>query len=104
LNDQLRDQEINRVWQAGLEFKPTRRAGVRLSGNYDRTTGVGQISGEPPAYGPLKWPMMTGTLYFNFPKAGRLSVDLQRTYYIEQLVPVNNFSAGLLTVRWTRGF
>jgi hypothetical protein len=48
--------------------------------------------------------MVTGTVYFNFPKAGRLSIDLQRTYYTEQLVPVNNYSANLLTLRWTRSF
>ena len=104
LRNTLRDQEINRVWQAGLEFQPMPRAGLRLSGNYIRTTGEGRISGEPPAYGPLKWPMVTGTFYFNFPKAGRLSIDLQRTYYVEELVPVNNFSANILTLRWTRSF
>jgi hypothetical protein len=40
----------------------------------------------------------------NFPKAGRLSVDLQRTYYIEQIITANNFQANLLTLRWTRDF
>jgi hypothetical protein len=104
LNGTLRDQAINRVWQAGFEFKPTRHAGVKLSGNYERTTGEGTISGEPPAYGPLRWPLVTGTGYFDFPKAGRLSIDLQRTYYTEQIVPMNNFSADLLTLRWTRTF
>jgi hypothetical protein len=29
---------------------------------------------------------------------------LQRTYYIEQIVTVNNFSANILTVRWTKAF
>jgi hypothetical protein len=33
-----------------------------------------------------------------------LSVDLQRTYYIEQIVTGNNFSANLLTIRWSREF
>jgi hypothetical protein len=77
---------------------------MKATGNYDRTTGVGQIGTEPPAYGPLVFPMITGTVYFEVPKAGRLSIDLQRTYYTEELVPVNNFSANMLTVRWTRGF
>jgi hypothetical protein len=32
---------------------------------------VGQIGTEPPAYGPLVFPMITGTVYFEIPKAGR---------------------------------
>jgi hypothetical protein len=104
LSDFLRDQEADRVIQAGVEAKPSKYFGLRLTGNFDRSTGLGQISGEPPAYGPLTWPLVTGTVYWDFPKAGRLSVDLQRTYYIEQIVTGNNFSANLLTIRWTRNF
>jgi hypothetical protein len=104
LNDFLRDQEIDRVMQAGVNAKPSRYFGLQLTGNFDRSTGLGQVSGEPPAYGPLTWPLVTGTVYVNFPKAGRLSVDLQRTYYIEQIITANNFQANLLTIRWTRDF
>jgi hypothetical protein len=104
LNDFLRDQEINRVWQGGIAMKPVKRFEARLSGNFDRSTGVGQISGEPPAYGPVTWPLVTGALAYNFPQVGRLSADLQRTYYVEQIVRGNNFSANVLTIRWTRGF
>ena len=104
LSDFLRDQEVDRVVQAGVEAKPSKYFGLRLTGNFDRSTGLGQISGEPPAYGPLTWPLVTGTVYFDFPKAGRLSVDLQRTYYIEQIITANNFQANLLTIRWTRNF
>jgi len=104
LNNSMRDQAINRVWTGGLELNPTSNIGLRATGNYDRTTGVGQIGTEPPAYGPLTWPMATATVFFDIPRAGRLSIDLQRTYYTEELVPVNNFSANMLTVRWTRGF
>jgi hypothetical protein len=104
LLDFLTDQEINRVWSGGVEAKPAKHFGLRLSGNYDRATGMGVISGEPPAYGPLRWPLITGTVYFDFPKAGRLSIDLQRTYYIEEIVTGNNFSANMLTIRWTKNF
>jgi hypothetical protein len=100
----LRDQELNRVWSAGFDAKLAKRAGIRLSGNFDRSSGVGAISGEPPAYGPLTWPLVTGTIYYDVPKAGRFAVDLQRTYYIEDIVTVNNFSANLLTIRWTKSF
>jgi hypothetical protein len=104
LDDCLRDQEVDRVMQAGVEAKPSKYFGLQLTGNFDRSTGLGQISGEPPAYGPLTWPLVTGTVYVNFSKAGRLSVDLQRTYYIEQIITANNFQANLLTIRWTRDF
>lgn len=104
LADSLRDQAISRVWQLGLEARPLRYLGFRFSGNYDRTTGIGQESGVKPAYGPLTWPLATGTVYVDFPKAGRLSVDLQRTYYIQQIITGNNFSGNLLSIRWTRNF
>ncbi|HXX44256.1 MAG TPA: hypothetical protein VEJ38_05975 [Candidatus Acidoferrales bacterium] len=115
LTDFLRDQELNRVWQGGIELKPAKRVGLRLTGNFDRSSGVGAIFGvppatapanynEPPAYGPVSWPLITGSGYYDFPIAGRLSVDLERTYYSQQIVPVNNFGANLLTIKWTRNF
>jgi hypothetical protein len=104
LADNLRDQELDRVWSGGIEAKPTKRIGLRLTGNFDRSSGVGAISGEPPAYGPSVFPLVTGTAYYNFPVVGQLAVDLQDTYYDEQIVTVNNFSANLLTIRWTKAF
>jgi hypothetical protein len=100
----LRDQEITRTWSGGIEGKPTKRIGLRLSGNHDQSSGVGAISGEPPAYGPVIFPLITGTAYYDLPIAGQIAVDLQRTYYIEQIVTVNNFSANMLTIRWTKAF
>jgi hypothetical protein len=104
LSQTLQDQEINRTWSGGIEGKPTKRSGLRMSGNYTRSSGVGAISGEPPAYGPMVFPLITGTAFYNFPVVGQFAVDLQRTYYAEQIVPVNNFSANLLTIRWTKAF
>jgi hypothetical protein len=104
LNATWRDQTINRIWMAGIEAKPTKHATINLSGNYIRTTGVGEISGEIPTQGPIRWPLMTGTASYDFPHAGRLSIDLQRTYYIEQIMTGDNFAANLLTLRWTREF
>lgn len=102
--DTLRDQAINRIWQAGFEAKPVKSFGIRFTGNYLRTTGLGEESGIEPVYGPLTSPYATGTVYYDFPRAGRFSIDLQRTYYIQEIVPGNNFSANLLTIRWTRSF
>lgn len=104
LNDFLRDQTVNRVIQGGVEAGPFQHVGLKLTGNFDRTTGVGQISGEAPGDGPLTWPLITGTVYVDVPRAGRLSLDLQRTYFVEQILAGNDFSAEMLTVRWTRAF
>jgi hypothetical protein len=99
-----RDQTINRVWQAGIDARPVPRLSLRLSGNYVRTTGAGEISGEPPTFGPLRWPMVTGTLGYDFGIPGRFSVDLQRTYYIEEIMHGDNFSANILALHWTKDF
>ncbi|HEX4997314.1 MAG TPA: hypothetical protein VFY29_03760 [Terriglobia bacterium] len=100
----LRDQEIHRVWQAGFDVKPIHSVGIRASGNYDRLTGEGVILAEPPGYGPARFPFVSASVYYDCDKLGRLSVDLARTYYIEELVTADNFSANLLTVRLTRKF
>jgi opacity protein-like surface antigen len=99
-----RDQTINRVWQAGIDARPTPKLSLRLSGNYDRTTGVGEISGEPPTQGPLRFPLMTGTLGYDFGKPGRFHLDLQRAYYIEEIMRGDNFNANVLSIRWTKDF
>ena len=99
-----RYQTINRVWTAGIDARPVAKFPITLSGNYVRTTGVGEISGELPAFGPLRWPLVTGTVSYDFPRAGTLSIDLQRTYYIEEIMHGDNFSANILGIRWTKEF
>jgi hypothetical protein len=100
----IRDQTVDRVWQGGVRLNPVKRLGVTFSGNYVRSTGLGEIAGEKPLYGPMSFPYATGALYYDVPQLGRLTLQLQRTYYIEQIVPGNNFSANLLTILWTRSF
>ncbi len=103
--ESLRDQEIDRVWQGGFQVNPGHHFGLRFTGNFDRSTGVGRISGNrPPSYGPETFPYATATGFYDFPKAGRLSVDLQRSYFIEQIVKANNFGAKVLMIRWTKNF
>lgn len=99
-----RDQTVNRVWLAGLSLSPVRNFGMSFTGNFIRSTGAGEISGEPPYFGPLTWPYATGSVYYNFPKIGRLAIDFQRTYYLEEIVRGNDFGAKMLTIRWTRDF
>ena len=100
----LRDQTVDRVWQAGIKASPTKRLGLSFTGNYVRSTGLGEIQGEAPISGPLSFPYATGSIYYDFERFGRLTVQLQRTYYIEQIVTGNNFGAKLLTIAWTRAF
>lgn len=100
----LHDREIDRVWQAGATIKPTSRLGITASGNFVRTTGSDTIFGEPALYGNQSFPYATGTVYYDVPKTGRFSVDLQRTYLFQELLPLNDFRASLLTVRFTRDF
>ncbi len=104
LNTIWRDQTVNRVWQLGINAQPMRRLGFAFSGNFVRSTGLGEITDELPRFGPLTFPMATATVHYDFPRLGRLAVDLQRTYYFEQIVRANDFTANLLTIRWTVGF
>ena len=48
--------------------------------------------------------MMSGTGAYDFGKPGRLSLDLQRTYYIEEIMRGDNFNANILMIRWTKDF
>ncbi|OGN05376.1 MAG: hypothetical protein A2831_01400 [Candidatus Yanofskybacteria bacterium RIFCSPHIGHO2_01_FULL_44_17] len=104
LKTSWRDQTVNRVWQLGVATKPMKRLGINFNGNFVRSTGAGEISGELPIFGALSWPMATGSVYYDFPRLGRLTADLQRTYYFEEIVRGNDFGANLLMVRWTKAF
>ena len=104
VNVPLRDQTVNRVWMGGIRVEPVRRFGAELTGNFVRTTGLGEILGEAPLFGPMTFPYATGSVHYDVPRIGRLRVDLQRTYYIEEIVPGNNFSANLLSIAYTRSF
>jgi hypothetical protein len=99
-----RDQAINRVWEGGIQARPIKPLALNLTGNYLRTTGIGEISGELPISGPIRWPLVTGTISWTFPRAGTLSIDLQRTYYTEEILTGDNFSANILGLRWTTTF
>ncbi len=103
-NIALQDQTVDRVWTGGLRVQPLKRLGITFSGNFVRSTGLGQIAGELPLYGPMSFPYASGSLFYDFPRFGRLTAQLQRTYYEEQIIPINNFSANMLTLAWTRSF
>lgn len=100
----MRDREIDRVWQAGVTGRPVSRLGITATANFDRTLGFDTIAGEPPLYGPLSFTYATGSVYYDIPKAGRLAVDLQRAYLFQDLLPLNDFRANLLTLRFSRSF
>ncbi|MEQ1731518.1 MAG: MtrB/PioB family outer membrane beta-barrel protein, partial [Vicinamibacterales bacterium] len=92
----MHDREIDRVWQFGASVQPVKAFGLTATGNYDRTSGLDQIFGEPALYGPSALFYMTGTLYVEVPRAGRISFDVQRTTSASgasYLVYVRNVSA-----------
>jgi hypothetical protein len=100
----MSDREIDRVWQAGGTFKITDRFGVTGMANYDVVSGFDAIQGEPPLYGPIRFPYATGTVYYDLPRAGRVSVDLQRTHLYQDILSLNDFRATLVTIRFSRDF
>ena len=104
LTDAIRDQTVSRIWQGGIHFRPFQHLTSNFTGNYTRTNGLGEISGEPPLYGPVTFPYASGSIQYSFPRWGALGLQLQRTYYIEQIITANNFSANLLLVNWTWSF
>ena len=90
--------------QAGVDARPTNNFDMRLSGNFLQTTGVGEISGELPVYGTIRWPVVTGTIGYRFPRIGRLSAELMRTYFIQDIFSADNFSGNVLAIRLTKEF
>jgi opacity protein-like surface antigen len=103
-DDQMTDREIDRIWQGGATVKVSSRVGITASGNFQRTTGTDSIVGEPPLYGASTFPYVTASAYVDLPRAGRLTLDVQRTYLFQELLPLNDFRATLVTIRYSHGF
>ena len=83
---------------------PVKNFSISLAGNYVRVNGQGVVLGSTPLYGPMTFPYGSGSLAYDLKKAGKLAIQLQRTYYVEQIVPGNNFGAKILLISWTRSF
>ncbi len=103
-NITMTDQEVERLWQAGFEVSPAKRLSLRFAGNFVRVNGQGVVMGDRPLYGPVTFPTGSGSLSYTFPHAGKLTVQLRRAYYREQILEANSFSAGVLLAEWTRSF
>jgi hypothetical protein len=100
----MRDDEVNNIWQGGVTVRITPRLEVTATGNYDRTTGVDMITGEPPLYGPDSFAYGTISGSYDVPKIGRVAVDWQRAHYYQEILPMNDFRATMVIIRLTRGF
>ena len=100
----LTDQNVDRIWQAGFNAGPVKHLSASFAGNYVRVNGQGIVLGSTPLYGPMTFPYASGMLSYDAGKAGKLGIQLQRAYYIEQIVPGNNFGAKVLLISWTRSF
>jgi hypothetical protein len=100
----LTDQNVERLWQGGFNLQPVKRVKLSFAGNYVRVNGLGVVLGELPLYGPMTFPYASASLAFDAKKAGIIAVQLQRTYYEEQIVTGNDFEADILLVTWKRSF
>jgi hypothetical protein len=100
----LLDREINRVWQAGTVLQLSPRLLATFTGTYSRTTGLDTIAGEPPLYGPATFPYGIASISYDVPRAGRLALDVQRSYLQQEILSMNDFGATLVTVRYSRSF
>jgi hypothetical protein len=100
----LTDQNVDRLWQGGINAGPVKHFSLSLAGNYVRVNGQGIVLGSTPLYGPMTFPYASGSLAYDAKKAGKLAIQLQRTYYVEQIVPGNNFGAKVFLISWTRSF
>jgi hypothetical protein len=98
------DDETDKVWQGGLTLRVVAGLELTASGIYDRVTGADLITGEPPLYGPVSFPSGTISASYEVPRFGRVAFDVQRSHYYQDLLPLNDFKAQILTVRFTRGF
>ena len=103
-NVTLIDQNVERLWQGGFNVVPVHRITVSFAGNYIRVNGLGVVLGELPLYGPMTFPYGSASLSWDAPRAGKMTVQLQRAYYEEQIVTGNNFGSDILLIAWTTHF
>ena len=103
-NLSLLNQTVSRVWQGGVRGRPTEHLELSFTGNFVRTNGVSEFAGEAPWYGGTTFPYATAVVSYDVQRVGRLGIQLQRSYYAEDIVPTNNFSANLLSILYTRSF
>jgi hypothetical protein len=100
----MRDREVDNVWQGGAMIRVLPRLEVTASGNYTRVRGTDSITGEPPLYGPMTFPFGTVSISYDIPRTGKVSLDIQRMHYFQDLLPLNDVRASLVTLRFTRAF
>ena len=67
--------------------------GFTFSGNFVRSTGLGEITDELPRFGPFDNSYGHANRTLRCPADRTFAADLQRTYYYEQIVRGNDFSA-----------
>ncbi|MBI2819177.1 MAG: hypothetical protein HYX73_04290 [Acidobacteria bacterium] len=98
------DQTIDRTYFWGLKVNPAPRLLLDLSGQFARSTGLGNFTGESSTYGPLTWTAWDSQLSYDFPRLGRLGFGWQRSYYYEDLRRATDYGANSFTMRIDRRF
>jgi hypothetical protein len=102
--DEMRDRERDRIWSVGAVVNATKRLAITATGNFLRTTGPDSIAGEPPLYGSLSFPYGTGSVSYDIPRAGKVSLELSRSRFEQEILSLNDFRAMLFTIRFAREF
>jgi predicted porin len=100
----MRDAETDTVWQGGATIRVSARLDVTATGQYSRVRGTDEITGEPPLYGPQRFPFGTISVSYEIPRAGRLAVDYQRSQMSQELLPLDDYRATVWTIRFVRSF
>lgn len=98
------DQAIDRSVFGGIRAGPLRNLTVTFSGQFIRSTGTGNFTGETTTYGPLTWPSWNAAIAYQIKDVGRLLFDWQHSYYLENLSRATDFTANAFTLRWEISF
>ena len=98
------DQTIDRTYFWGLKVNPLRSLLLDLSGQFARSSGLGNFTGESSVYGPLTWTAWNSQLSYDVSRLGRMGFGWQRSYYFEDLRRASDYGANSFTLRIDRRF
>ncbi|MBI4464572.1 MAG: hypothetical protein HY647_07700 [Acidobacteria bacterium] len=97
-------QTIDRTYFFATKANLVGNLELAFTGQFIRSTGLGTITGETSPFGPLTWPSWNTEIAYAVPKAGRLVVNWQRSYYLEDLFRLTDFGSNAFTLRWEMSF
>ena len=94
------NQFIDRNYSWGVRTHPVEALTLSFTGQFIRSTGLANITGEKSTYGPLTWPAWSAEAGYSLKNVGRLVFGWQRSYYFEDLMRATDYSANGFTLRY----